>query len=77
MLFLDFISGKRIGFPGKWAKTLKSPGSLTSTQLSKFPPDPVPMSRPKPSDIQHQVDRGSERAACPPCAEAAAFRSSV
>ena len=32
MLFLGFISGKRIRFPGKWAKTLKNPGSLTSTQ---------------------------------------------
>ena len=32
MLFLGFISGKRIRFPRKWAKTLKNPGSLTSTQ---------------------------------------------
>ena len=34
MLFLGFISGKRIRFPGKWAKSLKNPGSLTSTQGS-------------------------------------------
>ena len=34
MLFLGFISGKRIIFPGKWAKTFKNPGSLTSTQYS-------------------------------------------
>ena len=33
MLFLGFISGKRIQFPGKWAKTSKNPGSLTSTQF--------------------------------------------
>ena len=32
MLFLGFISGKRIRFPGEWAKTLKNQGSLTSTQ---------------------------------------------
>ena len=35
MLFLGFISGKRIRFPGEWAKTQKKSGSLTSTQ-SKF-----------------------------------------
>ena len=33
MLFLGFISGKRIRFPGKLVKTLNNPGSLTSTQL--------------------------------------------
>ena len=33
MFFLGFISGKRIQFPGKWAKTSKNPGSLTSTQV--------------------------------------------
>ena len=32
MLFLGFISGKKNSFPGKCAKTLKNPGSLTSTQ---------------------------------------------
>ena len=32
MSFLGFISGKRISFPGKWAKTFKNPGPLTSTQ---------------------------------------------
>ena len=32
MLFLGFTSGKRPRFPGKWAKTSKNPGSLTSTQ---------------------------------------------
>ena len=39
MLFLGFISGKRIQFPGKWAKTLKNPGSLTSTQKQLLPGD--------------------------------------
>ena len=32
MLFLGFISGKQIRFPRKWAKTSKSPGSLTNTR---------------------------------------------
>ena len=32
MLFLGFISGKRIQFPRKCAKTSKNPGSLASTQ---------------------------------------------
>ena len=36
MLFLGFISGKRIRFPGKWAKTFKNPGSLTSTQYMVY-----------------------------------------
>ena len=27
------LSGKIIRFPGKWAKTLKDPGSLTGTQV--------------------------------------------
>ena len=35
MIFLGFISGKRIRFPGKWAKTFKNPGSLTSTQTER------------------------------------------
>ena len=38
MVFLGFISGKTIRFPGKCAKTLKNPGSLTSTQ--SLPHDP-------------------------------------
>ena len=29
MLFLGFISGKTIVFPGPWAKTLNNPGSQT------------------------------------------------
>ena len=32
MLFLGFISGESIQFPGELAKTWKNPGSLTSTQ---------------------------------------------
>ena len=36
MLFLSFISGKRILILGKWAKSLKYPGSLTSTQYRSW-----------------------------------------
>ena len=33
MLFLGFISGKIINYQGKFTKTFKKSGSLTSTQI--------------------------------------------